>query len=357
MMELDNADGQGTSSSIRQGNSVGSNDNFQSHRKAEQLMKLKKSRVLNKRPAHRLSKKRADLLHAAANNPALARYRKPVRMFHCDICDFRANNRLSLQRHVKSAHAKDLKFLCTACGKRFADQRDLSNHVEKNNITTSDGIWQMACSKFRKVPSEAGEYLFTDEDTGEVKCLKCNYSSTEHKSSKRHVEQIHLKLYNRFICNACSESFSTKVSLAVHLKDEHRDFSLVEKFSIPEETTQADLEERPASPMFECKDCAYTTKFRRSLYRHVISIHTKEKRFSCEDCGTNFAEHHELMRHVKINSFMRDDGKTGVQFIKTFSSSSPTQWTNRLLFTYVKPSRLIFSSKARGYPKVLQFKD
>ena len=300
-------------------------------KKSDQLMKLKKSRVFERRSTTRV-RKRPELLVVASTPKARTQARAPaasktkkkssVRMFHCEICDYKVNNRASLQRHVKSAHSKDLKFLCTACGKRFSDHNDLSNHIEKNNITTSDGVWQMACSKFRKVPSEAGEHLFADEDTGEVNCLKCDYSSTDQKTVKRHIERVHFKLFNRFICNACSQSFSSKEVLAVHLKEDHRDFSLVEKFSIPEETVCEDLDERPKSPMFECKDCAYTTKVRRNLYRHVISVHTKDKRFSCEDCGSRFAEHHELMYHVEVNAYTNEKGRRAMKCTEKASAQA-----------------------------------
>ena len=240
--------------------------------------------------------------------------RPSVRMFDCEICNYKVNNRMSLQRHVKSAHSKDLKFLCTACGKRFLDQQDLSNHIDKNNITSLDGVWQMACSKFRKVPSEAVEHLFTNDDTGEVNCLKCDYSSFDQKTVKRHIERVHLKLFNRFICNACNQSFSSKEVLAVHLKEDHRDFSLVEKFSVPEEMHSEDLlEMRPKLLLFKCKDCTYTTKVRRNLYRHVISVHPKDKCFSCKDCGSHFAEHHELMHHVEVNAFTNSEGRRAMR--------------------------------------------
>jgi KRAB domain-containing zinc finger protein len=310
----DNEDGEGSSSAFQTENSDPSRIKKQPDK--NQLHKLKKTRLSSRQAAApQLKKKRSELMLHETKYSA-ANVRKPSKMFQCKSCNFKGANRMSLQYHTKSVHSKELKFLCTACGKRFMDQQELSNHIEKNNITTSDGVWQMACSKYRKVPSKATEYLFADDETQEVKCLRCDYSSDTPKAAKRHVERIHLKLFNRFICNACSQSFSSKEVLAIHLKEDHRDFSLVEKFSIPEEATQADLEERPESPTFECKDCAYTTKFRGSLYRHVTSAHSKETRFSCEDCGSHYAEHFELVRHVEINSYVKEDGSTGMKALK-----------------------------------------
>ncbi len=99
------------------------------------------------------------------------------KMVKCDRCDYKSLSKASFDLHFRMAHMKAGKFLCTACGKRYFDQRDLSNHVEKNNITTPDGVWQMVCSKFRKVASNASEDYIKEEQSGEVRCLKCNYTS------------------------------------------------------------------------------------------------------------------------------------------------------------------------------------
>ena len=311
---------------------------------SEQVMKLKRARQSRPRAAKNIAVQNTRMLFEAANDLEMVPLKRPVKSvkqtkpvkppvkavkkFSCDHCNFKATSRPGLQSHVKSVHLKDLKFLCTACGKRFADQDDLSKHIEKNNITTSDGVWQMACSKFRKVPSDAADYLSPDDATGEMKCIKCEFASDDYKAAKRHVERIHLKLFNRFICNACSQCFSSKEVLAVHLKEDHKDFSLVEKFTIPEEEAvfdaleegdedddvddddDDDLEDRPGSPTFECKDCAFTTKFKRNLLRHVAVIHPKDQRFSCEDCGKHFGERHELMKHVRNNTITTEDGLT-----------------------------------------------
>ena len=185
----------------------------------------------------------------------------------------------------------------------------------------------MACSKFRKIPSAAAEHLLADEETGEVNCMKCDFESDDYKSAKRHVEQLHLKLFNRFVCNACSLGFSTKAILAVHLKEEHKDFSLAEKFTIPEEVARIELDEIKATPTFECKDCAYTTKLRRNLYRHVIAVHSKEKKFSCEDCGKSYGQRHDLMKHIRLNTFVMEDGTTEMKCaVETLSRSvSPSE--------------------------------
>jgi len=167
---------------------------------SEQVLRLKRARQSRPRAAKNLAVQTTRmlledletaplkrLLKAPAAKPAkpvkpvkpARQVAKSAKKFSCDHCSFKATGRPGLQRHVKSVHLKDLKFLCTACGKRFADQADLSRHVDKNNITTSDGVWQMACSKFRKVPSDAADYLAHDDAAGELRCVKCGFSSAD----------------------------------------------------------------------------------------------------------------------------------------------------------------------------------
>ena len=110
---------------------------------SEQVIKLKRTRRARRKPVVQSvpvkpSKKGFEPTRSS-KRPTM---KKTVKKFICNRCTYKASTQICLRRHVKSVHSKDFKILCTACGKRFADQDDLSGHVEKNNITTSDGVWQ-----------------------------------------------------------------------------------------------------------------------------------------------------------------------------------------------------------------------
>ena len=126
---------------------------------------------------------------------------------------------------MKVIHLKFQDFLCTACGTKFAHIEDFTKHVNKYNLTTADCLWEIACSKFRKTPSQAFDHIDFTADTGLVHCTQCSFITDSLRKCKHHVERIHLKI-PRFICYVCAKRFVAKSQMGKHFKDHHQDLRL-----------------------------------------------------------------------------------------------------------------------------------
>ena len=160
----------------------------------------------------------------------------PIRQ--CDQCSHKFDTQSKLDKHVKVIHLKFQDFLCTACGTRFAHIEDFMKHVNKYNLTTAD-FWEIACSKFRKTPSQAFDHIDFDADTGLVQCTQCSFITDSLRKCKHHVERVHLKI-PRFICYVCAKRFVAKSQMGRHFKDHHQDLRLYNLLckSGEDETTQ-----------------------------------------------------------------------------------------------------------------------
>ena len=64
------------------------------------------------------------------------------------------------------------------------------------------------------------------------------------------------------------------------------------------ETKFENAEKKPQTN-FQCENCHKYLSSKKSLSKHVRSIHTGDKNFHCQICEISFLQGHELKSHVK----------------------------------------------------------
>jgi KRAB domain-containing zinc finger protein len=93
----------------------------------------------------------------------------------CEYCEYSSTVRQYLERHVKAVHLKERNFVCSECGFAFSEKKSLQGHLDRNTVTSPDGEAVLQCSKYRKLPSSAGQHIAKNNETNEFYCLQCSY--------------------------------------------------------------------------------------------------------------------------------------------------------------------------------------
>ena len=102
-------------------------------------------------------------------------------------------------------------------------------------------------------------------------CNKCNYSTSTKSNLKTHINGVHLKL-KRFFCDLCNFACYAKRNLERH-QSHHYD---KEKIS--------------------CEVCGFAVN-EASLRRHINEVHLKLKNYICKVCNFSCFRKHELKLH------------------------------------------------------------
>lgn len=171
--------------------------------------------------------------------------------FECDFC-----NRSFPSRDMEFEHSKihDFKLMhyCGDCHQEFTTHKAKRKH----NITC-------------------------------VQKLMCKYCELifESKGKKRQHEQKHCDDQDGQLCDLCGEKFKHTGTLDQHVKTKHMDLEKI----------------------YECSECPKKFAFKTKLTFHLKSVHTADRPFLCEDCGSDFKNpaslrHHRLRKHMTTNN-------------------------------------------------------
>ena len=114
--------------------------------------------------------------------------------FQCDACQYSANQKIHLQRHVRRVHGglhSSSSYTCTFCQQKFEKRIQLLRH--------------------RKIVHKVNH------------CKLCDYIGKDETVLKIHVKRVHDKIKD-FKCDVCQAEFSQKIHLQRHGKRIHKDF-------------------------------------------------------------------------------------------------------------------------------------
>ncbi|XP_037803399.1 zinc finger protein 271-like [Penaeus monodon] len=155
----------------------------------------------------------------------------------------------------KRPDAKEKRFICEICNKKFTRRSMLLVHIRVHT---------------REKP---------------YSCDVCNKGFSQKYHLVEHV-RIHTK-EKPYTCDICSKPFSVRSNLVKHMR--------------------VHTKEKP----FSCDMCNRAFSEKAALVRHV-RVHTKEKPFSCARCSRQFSEKSNLMKHLRVHMRVPDKyGKIG----------------------------------------------
>ena len=149
--------------------------------------------------------------------------------------------------HKDTVHEGKRDWICSSCGRCFADKTGLKGHVER----VHEG---------KKVPKDTRL------------CPQCGRSVLK-SSLQSHIDTIHKGIRN-FKCETCGKGYTGQYDLQQHIQIVHE-----------------------GQRNYKCDSCGKGFARPSALKQHVKTIHEGIKNFKCETCGKLFAQVGQLTTH------------------------------------------------------------
>uniref|UniRef100_A0A1A9VP84 C2H2-type domain-containing protein n=1 Tax=Glossina austeni TaxID=7395 RepID=A0A1A9VP84_GLOAU len=180
-------------------------------------------------------------------------------------------------RNNKAKFQRNLSATCDICGKIYKNPRGLAAHKLHTHMTDEEKLPCTLCA-FK---------------TSRLACLKNHITSKHgHECTKRHIKPKNERLKN-FACYFCSNKYSRKDNLQIHVREKHPQHS---KQKVGNQT-----EERP----YKCELCEKAFKTRRNMKMHLLT-HSDVKPHPCPECGKSFRRADKLRDHRRrVHSELR----------------------------------------------------
>jgi len=200
--------------------------------------------------------------------------------FNCNECEKKFLKLNSLNYHVERVHKLNFPFSCDECDYKSMTKRRLDNHIKVKHTRTN------LCP-----------------------CYVCG----KELASQEHLDD-HVLLHSEasFTCDVCGLKFSTVKSLNLHRKNKHLEKKIIceycsKKFAIKSQHDKHVIAIHTKVRKFSCDQCEVKCTSKVNLRRHVV-IHSDEKRFACPECGMKFKQKNALDRHKLVHTGVKPYG-------------------------------------------------
>ncbi|CAH0724018.1 unnamed protein product, partial [Brenthis ino] len=195
--------------------------------------------------------------------------------FCCDICQ-KTFSRLSLLvTHMAAceAGAAGKPFACVRCGRRYATEMRLREHLRDAHAVHCVTCTEDGCNKVFSTPKD----LITHQRvhrSAQNWCRQCGLLFTSLKSCERHLDVHNKKLY---VCPVCNRNYSEKYLILKHIPQH---FETV---------------------LHLCKVCGKVYNAKNRLIEH-IKTHAETKTHNCTYCGKGFVKLGQLQQHLNVHT-------------------------------------------------------
>lgn len=171
--------------------------------------------------------------------------------FSCEQCDYTSYQQKKVKSHVDFVH-NNIKLPCEICGKPFANDQSLNDHVRKMH----ERVQMFACDQceYKAVLKDCvQQHILAKHDRVEFNCDQCDKKYFYDSLLKRHKKSVHEG--SRFMCDSCNFQAAYKSDIRTHKKIVHEGIRK------------------------KCDECDYQSKHTRELRNHMKKQHQKNVSF------------------------------------------------------------------------------
>jgi hypothetical protein len=143
-------------------------------------------------------------------------------LFSCDLCsNYSTTTKSCLNIHVRHAHQRLRDYACGYCGLQFPMRMNLLNHI--NVAHAANKVWYKCeqCEYRAEKRGYVRKHVKTVHATVKpFQCESCSYATSFRSDLKNHVNSRHTR-ERMFPCESCSYQATTKHSLRSHVRNCH----------------------------------------------------------------------------------------------------------------------------------------
>ncbi|GAB6030535.1 hypothetical protein CHUAL_007399 [Chamberlinius hualienensis] len=239
-------------------------------------------------------------------------------VYNCDFCTYKSNELKLLARHMKVKHANDEEILtpvqvleCSYCSykttKPYFYQRHMRVHCADKKLTNIVAY----------------------------QCDQCDYKTNRREHYIRHINDVHTNK-RPFLCDFCGKAFKRPDALKQHkqthdepiaeTRTSHYKCNVCQKKCRSQASLREHLAVHSSDRSFLCEFCGTSFKTRSVQRKHVITIHKNPRSYSCHRCEKRFNTNFALRRHLRLHQ-TNNETRSGSQpaFLNDTAASQISQ--------------------------------
>ena len=229
-----------------------------------------------------------------------------TREFQCPICPDNFYNFATLKDHIPT-HTRELRFVCAHCDFKTHLRGSLRAHIRSTHATVKKFQCSVPGCNYSCVQQstiEKHETRIHSNDVTVRRPLLCNFPSCTCRAAVsaqlNHHHNVHHNPNRKreFPCSLCSKEFYDRDGLRVHIARIHTreckysreecKFTTNNKYSLRDHIQRVQVEGPGRERKFKCSSCVYSAHDSHNLKRHEKRHEICDSQFECKFCPGKF---------------------------------------------------------------------
>jgi len=228
--------------------------------------------------------------------------------FRCkEDCDFITEEKKHLVEHFAVVHQELDVFKCPDCQEMFFEMKDLGIHLLTYHGVDIPKQTCPICRISFACPKKYNSHCRFEHRSAR-NCEYCNqvYRSKAHLNN--HIRFVHKK--STFTCQICGDKIRSEKLFEIHMM-KHRNAEKTVQCTVCDKYfyTAHQLKTHSRSHSDDrhlCSQCDYTSASRDTLKRHLKTVHSDVRNFTCGTCGMSFKTLDSLKGHSFTHTEIRN---------------------------------------------------